>query len=305
MALLLGGDLRPTYLRDAVDEEGSGSSHCDGFQLKPGGQGVGAGMGALVMPKFGRVARVGSSRMTSSTASSQASREWMATSSGITCPEGHNEGSADLQGFTMAAREAAAEGLGTQGTVAIAADTIGTTQAPGEAPERERMGSMTAWQALADQVMAELEMEEGAEELLSEVERTPSTASTENADALPPTASGSLTDIIARPGGALYVQYELQKELGEGAFGKAILARRRRDGELFVVKKMHATTLTEKAREEMWNEVKVLANLSHPNVVKYYDCFADSDERLVIVMEYCDDGDPGFSTEKERWKPHP
>jgi serine/threonine protein kinase len=51
--------------------------------------------------------------------------------------------------------------------------------------------------------------------------------------------------------GALYVQYELQKELGEGAFGKAILARRRRDGELFVVKKMHATTLTEKAREEV------------------------------------------------------
>jgi hypothetical protein len=37
MALLLGGDVRPTYLRDAVDEEGSGSSHCDGFplQLKP------------------------------------------------------------------------------------------------------------------------------------------------------------------------------------------------------------------------------------------------------------------------------
>lgn len=38
----------------------------------------------------------------------------------------------------------------------------------------------------------------------------------------------------------------------------------------------------------MWNEVNVLASLSHPNVVKYYDCFADSDDRLVIVMEYCD-----------------
>jgi hypothetical protein len=51
--------------------------------------------------------------------------------------------------------------------------------------------------------------------------------------------------------GTLYVQYELQRELGEGAFGKAILARRRRDGELFVVKMMHGAGLTEKAREEV------------------------------------------------------
>ena len=39
--------------------------------------------------------------------------------------------------------------------------------------------------------------------------------------------------------------------LGEGAFGKALKCRRRRDNQMFVVKIMHESKMSEKAREEV------------------------------------------------------
>lgn len=51
--------------------------------------------------------------------------------------------------------------------------------------------------------------------------------------------------------GTFFVQYEVREELGEGAFGKAIKVRRRRDGRMFVAKVMHEQGLSDKAREEV------------------------------------------------------
>lgn len=50
--------------------------------------------------------------------------------------------------------------------------------------------------------------------------------------------------------GTLFLHYELQEELGQGAFGRAVRARRRRDGQPVVVKIMHPDTLSDSAREE-------------------------------------------------------
>lgn len=36
------------------------------------------------------------------------------------------------------------------------------------------------------------------------------------------------------------------------------------------------------------NEVAVLASLDHPNVVKYYECFAERGNQVKIVMELCE-----------------
>lgn len=55
----------------------------------------------------------------------------------------------------------------------------------------------------------------------------------------------------APPRGTFYIQYETLEELGEGAFGKALKCRRRRDNHIFVVKIMHESKMSAKAIEEV------------------------------------------------------
>lgn len=44
------------------------------------------------------------------------------------------------------------------------------------------------------------------------------------------------------------------------------------------------------------NEVRVLASLNHPNIVKYFETFIDEKSgKLQIVMEYCDVSRSHFS----------
>lgn len=46
------------------------------------------------------------------------------------------------------------------------------------------------------------------------------------------------------------------------------------DGGTVVIKSQHSNKLSEKDKEEAKNEVRVLAALSHVNVVRYYECYA-------------------------------
>jgi len=92
--------------------------------------------------------------------------------------------------------------------------------------------------------------------------------------------------------------YEDLKSLGRGAFANCRLVRRKTDGswlvcaevpgetnegrscslsgELLVVKKFHCPMkeLSVKERLEIAQEVKLLAHLSHVNIIKFYDKYA-------------------------------
>ena len=62
--------------------------------------------------------------------------------------------------------------------------------------------------------------------------------------------------------GAFYINYEELEELGEGAFGKAVKCRRRRDNQMFVCKIMHESKMSDKAREEVGTVSLYIANAS-------------------------------------------
>lgn len=88
-------------------------------------------------------------------------------------------------------------------------------------------------------------------------------------------------------------QYEEVRTLGRGAFGVAILVKLRdgaNRGAYRVVKQVDLSALKPESREASYKEVAVLRQLSHPNIVAYFDAFIGS-ARLCIVMEFADSGD--------------
>mmetsp|Transcript_41345 Transcript_41345/g.50123 ORF Transcript_41345/g.50123 Transcript_41345/m.50123 type:complete len:723 (+) Transcript_41345:289-2457(+) len=84
-------------------------------------------------------------------------------------------------------------------------------------------------------------------------------------------------------------KFEKIKSLGRGAQGSVILVRRKADGSKFVIKRIFVDEQSEEDKEEVMNEIKVLATLAHPNIVGYYGSFME-DGVLNVVMEYADNG---------------
>ncbi|GLJ22406.1 hypothetical protein SUGI_0421780 [Cryptomeria japonica] len=71
-------------------------------------------------------------------------------------------------------------------------------------------------------------------------------------------------------------------KLGEGGFG-AVYKGRTKDGKQIAVKKLSAKS--NQGKVEFMNEVKLVANVQHRNLVKLVGCCAEGDERL-LVYEY-------------------
>jgi len=83
--------------------------------------------------------------------------------------------------------------------------------------------------------------------------------------------------------------YEKIRTIGRGAYGTAVLYRKKDDDSLVVLKEISMLDLSAAERQSSMNEVKVLSMLSHPNIVSYFDSF-DEDGTLWIEMEYADGG---------------
>ena len=51
--------------------------------------------------------------------------------------------------------------------------------------------------------------------------------------------------------------------------------RRQEDNEVYALKKVKMLNLSEKEKENALNEVRILASISHPNVISYKEAFID------------------------------
>ena len=80
--------------------------------------------------------------------------------------------------------------------------------------------------------------------------------------------SCQMTHVVAARRGTFYVLYEVREDLGEGAFGKVVRVRRRRDGRMFVAKIMHDRGMSEKARQEVC--LRVLACTMFPRCSSFH-----------------------------------
>ncbi len=71
--------------------------------------------------------------------------------------------------------------------------------------------------------------------------------------------------------------FEVLSRLGSGSFGTVFKVRRLVDDNLYVMKNVRIVDLSYKEQTEAINEVKILAQLKSPYVVRYYDSFINKD----------------------------
>jgi len=61
-----------------------------------------------------------------------------------------------------------------------------------------------------------------------------------------------------------------------------------------VRKEIHYLKMSEREKQQLTQEVNILAGLRHPNIVRYYSREIAKDEGMVyLYMEYCHNGDLG------------
>ncbi|GMH80364.1 hypothetical protein TrST_g12903 [Triparma strigata] len=96
-------------------------------------------------------------------------------------------------------------------------------------------------------------------------------------------------------------KYKPMKILGEGSFGKVYLMRHIQKRELCCLKVMKIKKLSKTERENCRNEVQLMKQLVHPNIVLYRESFLSKNkDSLCICMEYCDGGDLSQKIERRR-----
>ena len=95
--------------------------------------------------------------------------------------------------------------------------------------------------------------------------------------------------------------FTIEKVIGKGSFGSVFLVKRKLDQKLYALKSVFLEKLDKKEQENSVNEVRLLASISHPNVISYKEAFFDErNNTLNIIMEYADNGDKKKKKKKKK-----
>ena len=85
-------------------------------------------------------------------------------------------------------------------------------------------------------------------------------------------------------------EYKLFKLLGKGSFGEVYLTQKGNNPQILATKKLDKKqTDRPSVKKYFENEISIMKELNHPNIVKFYDMLA-SYSHYYVVMEYCNGG---------------
>ena len=86
-------------------------------------------------------------------------------------------------------------------------------------------------------------------------------------------------------------EYVLEKSLGKGAFGEVFLTTKKGTSNIFATKKIERSLVEHKTYwKYLENEILILKELSHPNIVKFEN-IKKTKNHYYIIMEYCNGGE--------------
>lgn len=71
-------------------------------------------------------------------------------------------------------------------------------------------------------------------------------------------------------------EWEPVERLGKGGFGVVVKARNRLDGHFYAVKQLRCKSVRD--IEEIWGEVRMLAQLNHPGIVRYFGSWSEEEQ---------------------------
>jgi calcium-dependent protein kinase len=97
-------------------------------------------------------------------------------------------------------------------------------------------------------------------------------------------------DVINKNDGKLRDFYRIGKVLGNGAFGEVRMCVSRDTSAQRAVKVLRKSHMDEDERKMLFNEINILRELDHPNIVKMFEFFED-EKRFYIVQEICKGGE--------------
>jgi aurora kinase len=85
--------------------------------------------------------------------------------------------------------------------------------------------------------------------------------------------------------------FELGKRLGQGKFGNVILAREKKTKFVLALKILFKEQLINaRVEHQLRREVEIQSHLSHPNILRMYGYFYDT-ERVYLILEYAAKGE--------------
>jgi len=105
---------------------------------------------------------------------------------------------------------------------------------------------------------------------------------------IPTGAFGGKENIISKNKRILDEEYEVLGPLGEGGYGQVYLVRHTK---MKLQRAMKIIPVNSQNEEEKTDEeIELLKNLDHPNIVKLFEYFSDN-EKYYLITEYCKGGD--------------
>jgi NIMA (never in mitosis gene a)-related kinase len=88
--------------------------------------------------------------------------------------------------------------------------------------------------------------------------------------------------------------YDVLEKIGQGSFGVIRKVRRRQDGAVLCRKEISYTRMSDREKDQLHAELKILETLRHPNIVEYHHRqHLKASHDLHLYMEYCGNGDLG------------
>lgn len=89
-------------------------------------------------------------------------------------------------------------------------------------------------------------------------------------------------------------EFEVLEKIGQGSFGIIRKVRRKATGEVLARKEISYAAMSQREKEQLHAEIRVLERLQHTNIVRYVSRHhVKASNELHLYMEYCSSGDLG------------